>query len=238
MVDPRDNGPPGLLPTKQQVTDRQRNDDRVTQRDERDRTLMGKYLPTSLDDVFDQLVEGPDDDFEPPPWLLQAIQEVAATTVQPPKAPPIQFGTDPASLADNAKLLEQFDFDIAELLDHFADTTIGYGSEFRPTDQLNKIFGGHPNFGFFSKTLKKGMDYFFDSEILEEQRLRELEANLERGNHKSATSKMTTTEKEIAKDVRHGFAFPFPVGMVRKLKGALVQPCGLTNQFSLKADGS
>ncbi len=226
-----------LPPTSQQVIDRKRNEDRVIQRDERDRELMGKYLP-SLDNVFNELVEGPDDDFEPPSWFLQAVQEVAGTAVQPPKAPPIKFATDDKSLADNARLLERFDFDIAELLDHFADTTIGYGSEFRPTEQLQKIFGGHPNFGFFKETLRKGMDYCFDTEISEEQRVLELEANLERGNHKSATSKPDITEKQLLKDVYHGFSFPFPSGMVRKLKGALVQPCGLATQFALNAGGS
>jgi hypothetical protein len=66
----------------------------------------------------------------------------------------------------------------------------------------------------------------------------EREVNLERGNHKSATSKPEITEKQLLKDVYHGFSFPFPSGMVRKLNGALVQPCGLASQFALKADGS
>jgi hypothetical protein len=227
-----------LPPTNQQVIDRKRNDERVRQRDKRDRELMGKYLPASLKDMFNKLVEGVDDDFEPPSWFLQTVREVAGTAVQPPKAPPIKFATDDKSLVDNAGLLEKFNFDIAKLLDHFADTTIGYRSEFRPTKQPQKIFGGHPNFGFFKETLKKGMDYFFDSEISEEQRVLELEANLERGNHKWATSKPEITEKQLLKDVYHGFPFPFPSGMVRKLKGALVQPCGLASQFALKADGS
>jgi hypothetical protein len=92
---------------------------------------MGNYLPVSLDDVFNELVEGPDDDFEPPSWFLQAVQEVAGTAVHPPKAPPIKFATDDKSLADNAGLLETFDFDIAGLLDHFADTTTLH-NEMRP----------------------------------------------------------------------------------------------------------
>jgi hypothetical protein len=140
---------------------------------------MSKYLPSLLDDVFNELVEGPDDDFEPPSWLLQGVQEVGGTAVQPPKAPPIKFKTDNKSLADNSGLLEKSGFDIAKLLDHFSDTTIGYGSKFRPTEQLQKIFGGQPNFGFFKETLEKGMDYFFDTEISEPERLLKLEANLE-----------------------------------------------------------
>jgi hypothetical protein len=109
---------------------------------------MSKYLLASLDDMFYKLVEGPDDAFVPPTWLLKAVQEVASTTVSAHKAPPIKFYTDEHSLSENAELLEKFDFDIAKLLDHLADTTIGYGSAFRPVEQLNKIFGRHQNFEF------------------------------------------------------------------------------------------
>jgi hypothetical protein len=228
----------GESPTKQQRTDAKRNAGRVENRDERDKELISKYLPPSLDDVFNETVEGPDDAFKPPPWLLEAIQEVASAPAPPPKAPPIKFSTDQQSLADNAELLERFGFDITELLDHFADTTLGYGSEFRPTEQLNKVFGGHPNFAFFKTILKEGMNYFFENDISEEQRVQELEANLKRGNHKSATSAPAITEAELLKDVRHGFSLPFPRCLVKKLKGALVQPCGLASQFALKADGS
>jgi hypothetical protein len=48
---------------KQQVTDRRRNDE-VTQRDRHDRDLM--VAPSPLNDVFNELVEGPNDDFKPP----------------------------------------------------------------------------------------------------------------------------------------------------------------------------
>jgi hypothetical protein len=158
--------------------------------------------------VFDEVIEGPDD-------------------------PPVKFATDEASLAHNAKLLNRFDFDLAELLDHFADTTLGYGSEFRPTEQLDRIFQGHPNFSFFRITLN-----FFKEDISEEQRVRELEANLERGNHKSATSRPEVTESQLHKDVQHGFSLPFSRNLVKRLRGALVQPCSLASQFSLTADGS
>jgi hypothetical protein len=82
------------------------------------------------------------------------------------------------------------------------------------------------------------MDYFFEKDISEEQRVQELDANLERGNHKSATSEPAITESQLLKDVKHGFSFPFPRSLVKKLRGALVQPCGLASQFALQADGS
>jgi hypothetical protein len=75
------------------------------------------------------------------------------------------------------------------------------------------------------------MDFFSGQHVLELK-------SLERGNHKLATSKPEITEKQLLKDVHHGFSFPIPSGMVRKLKGVLVQPCGLASQLALKVDGS
>ena len=131
--------------------------------------------------------------------------------MQPPKAPPIKFATDDKSLADNAGLLEEFDFDIAKLLDHFADTTIGCGSKFWPTKKPQKIFGGHPDYGFFKETLQTGMDYFFDTKIFKEQRVLEIQANLERGNHKSATSKPEITEKTAPEGCPPRILLPFSI---------------------------
>jgi hypothetical protein len=203
-----------------------------------DATLIGEYLPVSLADVFIDVVKGPDDDFKPPEWLIKAIDEVAHTSAPPLKAPPVKFAVDDDSLEHNGQLLDKFNFDLTELLDHFADTTLGYGSEFRPVDQLEKIFAGHPNFAFFRNVLQQGMKYFFHQDISEEQRVAKLEANLKRGNHKSATSEPQQTAKALHKDVKFGFSLPFPSKLVRRLKGALVQPCGLAYQFSLKSDGT
>jgi hypothetical protein len=210
----------------------------VAERDRSDATLIGEYLPVSLADVFTDVVEGPNDSFRPPKWLIKAINEVANTPAPPLKAPPVKFAVDDESLEHNGRLLDRFNFDLSELLDHFADTTLGYGSEFRPVDQLEKIFAGHPNFAFFQSILQQGMNYFFHQEITEEQRVAELEANLKRGNHKSATTEPQQTAEALHKDVKFGFALPFPSKLIRRLKGALVQPCGLAYQFSLKADGT
>jgi hypothetical protein len=100
-------------------------------------------------------------------------------------------------LEHNGRLLDRFNFDLTELLDHFADTTLGYGSEFRPVEQLEKVFAGHPNFAFFRNVLQQGMEYFFHEDISEEQRVAELEANLSRGNHKSATTEPAQTAKAL-----------------------------------------
>jgi hypothetical protein len=132
----------------------------------------------------------------------------------PPRAPLVRFAVDAESLEHNGALLKRFGFDLAELLDHFSDTMLGYGSEFRPTEQLEKIFDGHPNFPFFKTVLHGGMEYCFNSRISEDQRKEELAAILERGNHKSAAAEPVITDKSLHKDIHHGFAPPFPSKLV------------------------
>ena len=82
------------------------------------------------------------------------------------------------------------------------------------------------------------MDCFFSEPLQEEKRIQELRANLARGNHKSATANSSKTWELLLKDVHHGFSLPLPRKAVERIKGAMVQPCGLAHQFSLKADGS
>jgi hypothetical protein len=159
----------------------------VTERDKADKTLLSKYLPKNLECLFKEQLQGPDDYFVPPDWLLEAILEVADSPALPPKKPPVRFATDVESLAFNEQLLAQYDYDLGALLDAHQDTTLGYGSEFRPIDQLAKLFGPHPNFPFFRKVLGTGMEYFVDTELSEPERIAKLDANLERGNHQSAS---------------------------------------------------
>mmetsp|Transcript_503 Transcript_503/g.498 ORF Transcript_503/g.498 Transcript_503/m.498 type:complete len:81 (-) Transcript_503:8-250(-) len=80
------------------------------------------------------------------------------------------------------------------------------------------------------------MDYHCSRELTAEEQTAELEANLDRGNHKSATSKPERIQKLLEKDAKHGFAMPVPISSVMNLKDAMVQPIGLANQFSLQAD--
>jgi hypothetical protein len=113
-----------------------------------DATLIGESLPVSLADVFIDVVKGPNDNFKPPEWLIKAIDEVAHTSAPPLKAPLVKFAVDNDSLDHNGRLLDRFNFDLTELLDHFADTTLGYGSEFRPVDQLEENLRRTPEFRF------------------------------------------------------------------------------------------
>ena len=72
----------------------------------------------------------------------------------------------------NAALFKQYDYDLSKLLPDFQDTTVAFGSEYRPTEDLRIILGKHLNFDFFESTVLNGMDYHFTSELAEDKKWR------------------------------------------------------------------
>ena len=52
------------------------------------------------------------------------------------------------------------------------------------------------------------------------------------GNHKSAENNADEVKLLFSKDVQHGFSLPISPGIAPKLRGAMVQPCGMVRQFS------
>jgi hypothetical protein len=168
---------------------------------------------------------------------LEKLTEVAFTQMLPPLLSPAQFATNPEALKSNDELLQAHGCDIQSLLNDFQDTTLGCGSEFRPTDQLEKELGGHPEFEALKDVVENGMRHQFSKEITKEERLKEVKGMMERGNHKSTEKDTGKAAKLLAKDVAHGFSIPASPEVVEKIKGAMVQPLGLATQFALAEDG-
>jgi hypothetical protein len=61
---------------------------------------------------------------------------------------------------------------------------------------------------------------------------------IQRGKHKSAQEERKMVGKLLAKDVLHRFSLPVSPEIVPDIADAMVQPPGVTKQFSLKEDGS
>jgi hypothetical protein len=95
----------------------QRNLKRVDKANELDLNLLSKHhLPESIDDFLPRVVPGPDDSFDPPAWLMQATEEVAATAAVTPLAPPIRFDLSEESVKFNSELLKESNLDVEEFL--------------------------------------------------------------------------------------------------------------------------
>jgi hypothetical protein len=215
-----------------------RNLARIKRANEKDEEILGKYLPNSIDAFFPVRMIGPDDHFLAPDSWVTKITQVAQTPCPTPEKSVIRFDLSADSLEANGSLLIEHEFDFADLLESQKGSTVWHGSEFRSKDHISTVLGAHPILDYLEDTFSEGMSYHFNSEISEESRRNEVKTLLARGNHKSAEEKIEVVERLLAREVKHGFCMPFAAKLVPKVKGALVQPCGLATQFSLQADGS
>ena len=177
------------------------------------------------------------DNFVPPPWLHESVEQIAGESMRPPASPPFKFAATDHARAYNTELLIDHDHDLSKILEANQHTTVAYGSEFRELSDLKAVFGRHPNFDFFSEILTNGMDYHFDFDLTEDERMAELEANLERGNHNSAKDDEEVLIKMAYKEVKHGFMVPVSVEIVKEIKNAMVQAVGIVSQWTINAKG-
>jgi len=219
-------------------TARKRNLQRIQKANADDKLLLGKYLPSDASVFFPCRLVGPDDDVPIPDSWVDEVRNV--TTSEPPKVrgPSVRFSLAEEDLDNNEEVLRRNDHDFQKVMEELKGTTAYYGSEFRDPNVLEPILGKHPAFGYLSDLFRTGMPYHFTAELTEEERKGEMEEQIQRGNHKSASTDPDKVSALLAKDVKHGFSMPVRVEALKELKGAMVQPCGLATQFGLMPDGS
>jgi hypothetical protein len=136
------------------VTER-RNLQRASKADATDQRLLSKHLPATINEFLPNTVPGPNDNFVPPAWLMQATEETAVSKAPTPLAPPIRFNLSDEPVRFNSELLRESDLDLETFLAKHQNTTLNFGSEFRPIADLEKMLGNHPNFGCFSEVLER-----------------------------------------------------------------------------------
>ena len=76
------------------------------------------------------------------------------------------------------------DFDFQKLIQSQKNSTLSYGSEFGTTHKLDLPFKYHPNWPRIKHILENSTDTTL-KDVTDEDRKRDLEDNLKRGNHKS-----------------------------------------------------
>ena len=168
------------------------------------------YLNNDTRRFFPEPVQAPNDAFRTPPWFIESLRGLTGHRTRTPSKSPIQFEPTVAAADANERLLEEVGCDLTKLIEKYAETTLGYGSEFRTVAELKPLIGTHPNFEALSLVLTGGMPYVFNREVDQATKLAELKTLLERGNHKSAKDLPDKVEELLAKDVLHGFTIPLP----------------------------
>ena len=79
------------------------------------------------------------------------------------------------------------------------------------------------------------MDYIFNRELTDNERMAEVNANLNQRNHQSTTSWIADLIEKVKSDVIKGYALPVCKSIVKLIKNVMVQPVGLAAQFTLIA---
>jgi hypothetical protein len=133
---------------------------------------QNRYLPSSVLRILPSQLVGPDDFFDPGPDFLNTIHTIMQRTPPTPHVPPFRFGVTGPDLEHNAAVLSDANFDFNQLLPLHQQTTLGFGSEFRPLADLALLLSRHPHFPFVASVLTGGMDYHFHdgSELTESER--------------------------------------------------------------------
>jgi hypothetical protein len=235
-------GGAGLLGSRTSRGD-ERNAKRLRDANANDRETLGEslsttrlfgdiaHLPGDASLLFSAPAAGPCDEFNPPTWFLKAIVEICATPSEVPTKPPIRFEISEPASAHNAEVLRAANFDLGRIIQEHGSSTLGFGSEFRKVSEL-------PRFSRLETLLTEGMQYVFDRELSPEERNNEVTAMLARGNHKSAQEEQDRVGELLAKDVTHGFTIPLPISELKLIPGAMVQPLGLAQQWTVDHDGA
>jgi hypothetical protein len=214
-----------------------RNENRLLQANSEDQQTLGEiqrnYLPADPSRFLPEPIAGPDDTFTPPPWFIREIKIIAVTPAPTPTKSAVRFDVSAEAAEHNASLLRDVDYDFQRFFETQAGTTVDFGSEFRPLEQLSPLLRQHPGFAEFAEVIVTGMPYRYSKEITEEEREKEVIAMLARGNHKSAQEEPEIVGKLLSKDVVHGFSMILPIGVVPLIPDAMVQPVGLAKQWTL-----
>ena len=160
--------------------------------------------------------------------------------METPSASPFLHEYTVDAAEHNAELLKSFDYDLEQVIDAHPGTTSSYGSELRPIEQLQPLLRHHPYWNFFEENHTQGIDYKFTRDITEEERLKLLKTNIERGNHAAAVEDENRdhVSKAIKMDVQLGYGFPLTIDGVLKLKDAEVYPLGLQSQWTIDEEGT
>ena len=170
---------------------------------------------------------------------MQCIKRAVTTSSRRMKQQKFRFEDGRDAAKYNTKILKQCKYDFEIALQKEKGTMLEPGSEFREPHLLEPIFQHHEHWIKMKKFITEGVTYNLE-EVSEEDRRRDLDHMIKRGNHKSAESPIANADAlqaNYAKEIKNGWMLPVTVESLQKLKGAAVIPVGVASQFSIDENG-
>ena len=136
-------------------------------------------------------------------WPTDLLDRIWDVISKP--CPDFKFDMSMEAAQKNFCILAKHGLDLQRALDSQANLPVSYGSDFRPSEVLERIFGTHPLWYRMRPLLVSGSDWPLLS-LSNDNRKEDLSEALAFSNHKGATSKPGLLKDLISKDVKHGYA--------------------------------
>ena len=183
---------------------------------------INNYVKTN---AKNKLVKVPSD-------FLSIISKILSTPLVTPHKSPILFECTEAAKFHNAALLAKHNYNLSALIDDHPNTEISYGSEFRPPEVLAPLLNRRHNWDRIRCFLSGGFSAKFKP-ISDEQRIKDNESVLTRGNHKSAMEHIEMPRENAIKEIGLGFQFAFDKSIINKIPDAVATPYGAACQSTI-----
>ena len=169
------------------------------------------------------------------PTIITAIRSSHTIPLQPN---PFQFDMTAKAALHNTLFLHSLNFDMEQATQSTPNTTLSYGSEFRDINSIATLFQHHPDWNQMKLIITQGVSYPL-RDINDNDRLRDIDFHLKRGNHKSTTTPENTKAlvTSFAKEVQAQWAIPISPSAIRLIPGASITPLGVATQWSLNHNG-
>jgi hypothetical protein len=174
--------------------------------------------------------------FWPPDLIQQIIRNAIANKSPKPDDPLFPFNLSLEAVHKNYCLMKHFNHNIGKALEAQQNSPLGYGSEFRMAATLAPLLRLHPNWDCFKILLNKGSDWSLE-ELVEEKRKDNVKEALIFGNHKGTSTNPVLLQALVNNNLTYGFATPFPLNKIEKLKGILFAPLNIQGQNKIDKTG-
>ena len=167
---------------------------------------------------------------------METIREILLWEQPEPVKPQFMFEMSRRAAAKNYLVLGKYGFDFDKTIRAQVNSPVAYGSEFKPANILEPLFGRHPFWPRLKDILSNGSDWQLEP-ISEEARQQDLREALDRGNHKGAQRKLDVLIELVSKDVEHGYGLVLPLRKLDSIPGSLLAPMNIAGQNTIDEFG-
>ena len=166
--------------------------------------------------------------------IPETIRSMLRYKQTPLASSPWKFERSIEAASNNSDLIMKQNFDMEKATQQPANTSLSYGSEFKPPRIIFQLLGRHPDFDIILSIITQGVKYP-TSPIKEGDRLRDIDYMLKRGNHPSTMvpENAYALEKAFDKEVKYGWALPILPTIIRNIPEACITPLGVVAQWSI-----